>query len=226
MIHMGYSIAMALGLASIGMGIRVERENDTRLYGIQGYLSFSPSVLVVHTNTTFGLQHHGLVCSQPTSPKVVQFLIPVELQRLALSSDSRIIDILRRFVRTPPVCGSWYYHALRSQFGSFMLSAQEDPLLSHMVNSPCTKGPSTLLPVCSSGCPTTICKNLCRPSLLCSITSSLKRFVNTLPGRGGIVTLALSRSRMSRKYSKSLYRRRTTLWRSLKAGMLVRVWIS
>jgi hypothetical protein len=50
--------------------------------------------------------------------------------------------------------------------------------------------------------------------------------VKTLPGNGGMVTLALSRSNMSRKYSKSEYRRRTTEWRSLKAGMLVRVWIS
>lgn len=53
---------------------------------------------------------------------------------------------------------------------------------------PCTNGPRTLLPVCSNGCPTTICKNLCRPSLRCSITSSENRFVKTLPGRGGMVT--------------------------------------
>jgi hypothetical protein len=71
-------------------------------------------------------------------------------------------------------------------------------------NSPCTKLPSTLLPVCSSGCPTTICRNRCSPSRRCSITSSLKRLVNTFPGRGGMVTRADSRSRMSRKYSKSL----------------------
>lgn len=77
------------------------------------------------------------------------------------------------------------YHAFRSQLGS------------------CTNGPRTLLPVWSRGCPTTICKNRCSPSRLCSITSSEKRFVNTLPGRGGIVTLALSRSSISRKYSKS-----------------------
>lgn len=62
------------------------------------------------------------------------------------------------------------YQALRSQFGS------------------CTNGPRTFDPVCSSGCPTTILRNLSRPSRLCSITSSLNRFVKTFPGRGGIVT--------------------------------------
>ena len=93
-------------------------------------------------------------------------------------------------------------------------------------HSPCTKLANTLLPVCSKGWPTTICRNRCNPSLLCSITSSLNRLVNTLPGSGGIVTLALSRSSMSRKYSKSEYRRRTVLCLSLKAGMLVRQTIS
>jgi len=83
------------------------------------------------------------------------------------------------------------HQALRSQFGS------------------CTKLASTLLPVCSNGWPTTICKNRCNPSRRCSITSSLNRFVKTFPGNGGIVTRADSRSRMSRKYSKSLYLRRT-----------------
>lgn len=114
------------------------------------------------------------------------------------------------------------YQALRSQFGS------------------CTNGPSTFEPVCSNGCPTTILRNLSRPSLLCSITSSLNLLVKTLPGRGGIVTcagqyercpsdqhtLALSLSRISRKYSKSEYLLRTTEWRNLKAGMFVRVCIS
>ena len=64
-----------------------------------------------------------------------------------------------------------FYQALRSQLGS------------------CTNGPSTFEPVCSSGCPTTILRNLSNPSLLCSITSSLNLLVNTLPGSGGIVTL-------------------------------------
>lgn len=93
-------------------------------------------------------------------------------------------------------------------------------------HSPCTKLAKTLLPVCNSGCPTTICKKRCSPSLRCSITSSEKRFVKTLPGSGGMVTRADSRSRMSRKYSKSEYRRRTVLCLSLKAGMLVRQTIS
>lgn len=43
----------------------------------------------------------------------------------------------------------------------------------------------------------------------------------TFPGSWGIVTLVLSFSRMSRKASKSEYRRRTTDCWSLKAGMLV-----
>ena len=84
----------------------------------------------------------------------------------------------------------------------------------------------TLLPVCNKGWPATICRNLCRPSRRCSITSSLKRFVKTFPGSGGIVTLVLSRSRISRKYSKSEYRRRTMDCLSLKAGMFVRHMIS
>ena len=84
------------------------------------------------------------------------------------------------------------------------LSPPDVLFLHHKWNhSPCTKLASTLLPVCNSGCPTTICKNRCSPSLLCSITSSLNRFVNTFPGSGGIVTRALSRSSISRKYSKS-----------------------
>ena len=53
------------------------------------------------------------------------------------------------------------------------------------------------------------------------MTSSEKRFVKTLPGRGGMFTRVLSRSRMSRKASKSEYRRRTTECRSLNAGMFV-----
>src|SRR5262249_43372958 len=45
----------------------------------------------------------------------------------------------------------------------------------------------------------------------------------TFPGRGGMVTIELSISMMSRKYSKSEYLRRTIEVRNLKAGMLVRV---
>lgn len=91
----------------------------------------------------------------------------------------------------PPPPHDYSDHEVRSQLGS------------------CTKLASTLLPVCSSGWPTTICRNLCSPSRRCSITSSENRFVNTLPGSGGMVTRDDSRSRMSRKCSKSLYRRRT-----------------
>jgi len=83
------------------------------------------------------------------------------------------------------LCAGRFHQALRSQFGS------------------CMNAPRTLLPVCNSGCPTTICRKRCRPSLLCSITSSENRLVNTFPGSGGMVTLAVSRSRTSRKYSKS-----------------------
>ena len=78
----------------------------------------------------------------------------------------------------------------------------------------------TLDPVCNSGWPATllinivmesryIWRNLSKPSLRCSMTSSENRFVKTLPGSGGIETLDDSRSRMSRKCSKSLYRLRT-----------------
>lgn len=74
---------------------------------------------------------------------------------------------------------------------------------------------------CKSGCPATICKNRSNPSLRPSITSSVNRLVNTLPGNAGIFTRVLSRSRMSRKYSKSEYRRRTELYRILNAGMFV-----
>jgi hypothetical protein len=56
---------------------------------------------------------------------------------------------------------------------------------------------------CNKGCPATTLKNLSKPSLLLSITSSLNLFVNTFPGRGGIFTLVDSRSRISRKASKS-----------------------
>jgi hypothetical protein len=45
--------------------------------------------------------------------------------------------------------------------------------------------------------------------------------VKTLPGSGGIETRDDSLSRMSRKCSKSLYRRRTEDDFSLNAGMLV-----
>ena len=153
--------------------------------------------------TAFCFQRR-LVCAQASYVgQFNQCFFPVVLQRLALSIDSLVIDILRCFIRPLFVNGSsWYYHAFRSQFGSRSTSISF--LAQHaLMYSPCTKGPSTLLPVCSSGCPTTICKNRCNPSLRCSITSSLKRFVNTLPGKGGMVTRADSRSRMSRKYSKS-----------------------
>ena len=43
----------------------------------------------------------------------------------------------------------------------------------------------------------------------------------TFPGRGGILTLVLSLSRISLKASKSEYRRLTTEWRNLNAGILV-----
>lgn len=100
------------------------------------------------------------------------------------------------------------HHTFRSQFGS------------------CIKLARTLLPVCSRGWPATICRNLCKPSRRCSITSSLNRLVKTFPGSGGIVTLVLSRSRISLKYSKSEYRRRTMECLSLNAGMFVRQIIS
>lgn len=53
------------------------------------------------------------------------------------------------------------------------------------------------------------------------MTSSVNRFVKTLPGRGGIETREDSLSRISRKCSKSLYRRRTEEDLSLNAGMFV-----
>ena len=66
-----------------------------------------------------------------------------------------------RYVR--PMCytilNQWQnYQAFRSQFGS------------------CTKPPNTRLPVCSSGCPTTIFRNLSSPRLRSSITASSNRF--------------------------------------------------
>jgi hypothetical protein len=103
-------------------------------------------------------------------------------------------------------------------------------------DSPCRKAQSTLLPVCNNGCPATISINLCNPSLRCSITSSVNLFVKicyqlsprpkrelelTFPGRGGILTLVLSLSRISLKASKSEYRRLTTEWRNLNAGIFV-----
>lgn len=66
-----------------------------------------------------------------------------------------------------------------------------------------------------------ICKKRSKPSLRCSITSSEKRFVNTFPGKGGILTRVDSRSNTSRNHSKSLYRLRTDDCFSLNAGMLV-----
>ena len=79
---------------------------------------------------------------------------------------------------------------------------------------------NTFEPVCKRGCPATlkislhnstwnsdgnyIWRNFSKPSLLCSITSSEKRLVNTLPGRGGIETREESRSRISWNASKSL----------------------
>jgi hypothetical protein len=86
---------------------------------------------------------------------------------------------------------------------------------------PCTNPPNTLLPVCNSGCPPTILRNLSKPLRLSSITASSNRFRYTLPGSGGILTLALSRSSKSRKTSKSEYRRLTSDRRSLNAGMFV-----
>ena len=116
---------------------------------------------------------------------------------------------------SPPSC-YLYYHEFLSQFGSVFHSlafknhkipnAFPAPFFKRHIdryNSPCTKLAKTLLPVCSNGCPTTICKNRCSPSLRCSITSSLNLLVKTFPGKGGIVTRADSRSRISRKYSKS-----------------------
>ena len=43
----------------------------------------------------------------------------------------------------------------------------------------------------------------------------------TFPGRGGILTLVLSLSSISLKASKSEYRRLTTEWRNLNAGIFV-----
>jgi len=43
----------------------------------------------------------------------------------------------------------------------------------------------------------------------------------TFPGKGGILTLVLSLSKISLKASKSEYRSLTTEWRSLNAGMFV-----
>lgn len=91
------------------------------------------------------------------------------------------------------------------------------------VDIPWTKLPRTLDPVCKSGCPTTIFKNLSNPALRVSIFASSKRPRNIFPGRGGIVTRALSRSSRSRKTSKSEYLRSTSDFRSLKAGMLVQI---
>jgi hypothetical protein len=42
-------------------------------------------------------------------------------------------------------------------------------------NSPCTNPPSTRLPVCNNGCPTTILRKRSRPRRLSSITTSSKR---------------------------------------------------
>ena len=74
-----------------------------------------------------------------------------------------------------------FHHAFLSQFGSVQSCCQ--PVKSFVPiraqNSPCTKLPRTLLPVCSNGCPTTICRKRCRPSRRCSITSSENLFVKT-----------------------------------------------
>ena len=53
-------------------------------------------------------------------------------------------------------------------------------------------------------------KKRSKPSLRASMTSSEKRLVKTLPGKGGMLTRVDSRSRISRKASKSEYRLRTT----------------
>ncbi len=68
---------------------------------------------------------------------------------------------------------------------------------------------------------THICKNLSSPSRRASITSSVKRFVKTFPGKGGMFTLEASRSRTSRNHSKSLYLLRTVEVFNLKAGIFV-----
>lgn len=68
---------------------------------------------------------------------------------------------------------------------------------------------------------THICKNLSSPSRRASITSSEKRLVKTLPGKGGMFTLEDSRSRTSRNHSKSLYLLRTEELFNLKAGIFV-----
>jgi len=65
-----------------------------------------------------------------------------------------------------------------------------------------------------------ICKNLSKPALLCSITSSLKRLVNTFPGSEGILTRELSLSKASLNHSNSLYLRLTVEFFNLKAGIL------
>jgi hypothetical protein len=85
----------------------------------------------------------------------------------------------------------------------------------------CSAVPQVRLLTCRRGCPATTCKNLSSPSRRDSMTSSVNRLVNTLPGSGGMFTLVDSRSRISRKYSKSEYRRRTDEYRTRNAGMLV-----
>jgi len=82
-------------------------------------------------------------------------------------------------------------------------SANPKRVTSVSKNSPCTKPPNTRLPVCNSGCPTTIFKNRSNPLRLSSITLSSKRLRYTFPGSVGMETRALSRSSRSRKTSKS-----------------------
>jgi hypothetical protein len=60
-----------------------------------------------------------------------------------------------------------------------------------------------------------------REDLLSAEYSYSARERATFPGRGGIFTLVLSLSRISLKASKSEYRRLTTEWRNLNAGIFV-----
>lgn len=90
------------------------------------------------------------------------------------------------------------------------------------MNSPWMKDTRTLLPVCKSGCPAVLFRKFWNSALRYSITSSSKFFLpQTFPGRDPIVTRADSRSRMSRKCTKSVYRRLTMDLSSLKVGMFV-----
>lgn len=103
-----------------------------------------------------------------------------------------------------------YAHCDLSQAGSCK-NAQRTllPVYGVLFVSRIDKGRRTAR-TCSRGCPATIVKKRSKPSRLASMTSSEKRLVKTLPGKGGIFTRVDSRSRMSRNASKSEYRLRTT----------------